>query len=416
MQCGISAFGFGNLNVNIHNHEHHVFRAAPSDLKRHVRSMFNALSNVRHERAANEYETEQKLRNQFHRLFNQTGSYLAEENFQGVLREKSGKNHFRNDGSINWYHEAIPIMTVLALLKMGKRKGGLDESDLEPYGGFDVVAGTHWRHDSVEDHVESDRLRRQVQGMRGEISIEHPEDNAQMTALKARMIIRNVNLMSQQRLFDEKGEPVIDPKTKKHLKEDTRVYTRRLADPEESNPVVFMLKQTDIIHNLATMFRAPKFTPELRKKRCNEREDMYGARIGFTDKAKRQWPEFKNAINTLDCIMGVLLYTHFRYLESVDLAYPEKMPTDDPVGITRYLPRAMALEMPEGFHPIHIFMKRMAGSVDPAADPEKFKRLQNFMEKVVKPALAGYEDKFGYLFPERCAQPKNDNGPRPVAI
>lgn len=361
----------------------------------HLKDALRALT--KNQQDLNEIEPE--LKGAFKKFLSSMGYELALGNFNILLEEKNGDKKYRNDGTVNWYHEFIPIITLLTLASQGKNDGGFDIEDLKEYGGLEVLISTHLRHDSKEDFKTIDQIRAEQQDIikQAENTKYHDE---QCHAI-IDMIVTNIDLVSQKRKDEQ------DPKSPK---EDVRVYTSRMVNDAQSNPIVFMCKQADIIHNLSTIWGSPKFTPAKKQATCDTREDMYGARYGFTEVAKARWPHFQSAITTLDNIMGFVLYPHFRYLENVDLHY--KSWFDAPVGISRYVPRALKLSLIEPFNPVHLSLKRMATSVD-IADTGKYDRLQTFMERVIKPGIEKYKSNFPYLFGS------NDNKsplpPKPVA-
>jgi len=315
---------------------------------------------------------------------------LAVANFEALLKEKSGAKFKRNDGTVNWYHEFLPILEMLELARRGRKNGGFDLKDLETYGGLEVLISSHLRHDSQEDFFKTDKeMNSHEMDLVDEIQAQAQKFDPVDAIGKTLNILINIDLMSQKKIRQPDGSLI---------KENVKDYGYRIAHSERANPIAFMGKQGDINHNFATLLGAPKFTAERRAKRCNEREDMYGARYGFADIAVRRWPEFANAINSLDSMMGFMLYPHFRYLESVDRYYKDE--SDYPVGIERYLRRVTSVRLPEAVNPAHIFLKRMMKSVDPVQDPEKYARLQNFMAKVMRPPLEPFKNQFAYFFPD----------------
>ena len=413
--------------------------------RKRITQLFNELAGYQSEELANAPEAENNIRTSFRNFLQNSGYHFALKNFDMLLEEKSGKNSFRNDGTVNWYHELVPILMVLKLGKMGKHHGGFDLEDLEKFGGLEVAIVTHFRHDSVEDHVGKEK--EQASG----IKISHEE--------KMKLFAKQLYIMRDEIIEKETGVSLksyneqtiesadISKRSKAHIKkliekydtqieqvlintdhmtqkkslvdgrmekEDVKKYTGRMSYGENSNPIVFLLKQADVIHNFATMLGAGKFPPERRLKRCNEREDMYGRRQGFVRKAKNRWPEFKSAIRTLDHTMGFLLFPNLRYLETMDQKYfvekgiPYKEPNPYEVGAGDYAKEAFSMNastkpghpagLPEGLNPTHIFLKRMANSADPLEDPEKYELLQKFMDEVIRPSLEGFEDKAPYLF------------------
>jgi hypothetical protein len=330
---------------------------------------------------------EPEIRATFTKFLTDLNMPLALKNFEALLQEKSGKKFLRNDGTINWYHELIPLIEMMELARRGRKNGGFDLKDLEPYGGLEVLLCTHLRHDSVEDFIKTnlDMVAQQMTFV-NEICEGKSAAFTENMHAKALFTMVNIDLMSQKVTELPDGTKV---------KEDVREYISRLVNSKEANPIVFMCKQADINHNFATLF-APKFTADRRLKRCNEREDMYGPRYGFADLAFRKWPEFAVGMNALDSMMGFMLYPHFRYLESVDLFYKDS--SEFPVGIERYLRRVMNVHLPAVINPACIFLKRMMSSIDPDAEPEKFERLRHFLQKVIMPPLEPYKERFPFLF------------------
>lgn len=357
---------------------------------------------------------EPELRAAFKQFLTESKFYLAAKNFDALRAEKSGEHFLRNDGSVAWFHEFIPIMMVLSAVRKGQRNYGVDFKDVETYGGLEVAIITHLRHDSIEDHIEKEELRQQQYDMLEEIRAEGHDVYAKNGFSKVGLIVDNIDLMSQRPLLDANGNPVMV--NGKPAKEDVVTYIARLSSPT-SNPIVFLLKQADIAHNFATMFGAEKFQPERRAKRCNEKENMYGARQDFFDRAKITWRPFSKVIGTFDGVVGDLLYKHFRYLENVDLFYNDsqyafqRTPNDFPVS-SRFLGDALRLDLPEIINPLHIGHKRMMSSVDPVQDPEKYQRLQRFMNNLIEPQLMQRKERFPYIFQSKDRGP----GPSPIAF
>lgn len=350
---------------------------------------------------------ERSIKQSFSLFLKDQGYAFAAKNFEKLLEEKSGPRFLRNDGSVNWFHEFIPIMNVMALV----RDNHMTLKSLKPYGGLETAIASHLRHDSVEDHFDdsSDELlafRQELKDMLHSIITEDPDYDIDRGEAMIEQTIINTRLISQKK-FPDKDTGI-------KVKEDVLDYTERMISSEQANPIVFMLKQADAVHNFATLW-APKFTAERRQKRCDEREDMYGARYGFTDAAISQWPAFAKAIKVLDDTMGLMLYTHFRYLESVDKHYKKENP--HPVGIARYLDGAMTVKLPPPINMTHIFMNNLVHSVDANADPEKHKRLQRFIDANVKGGFKGHEKElaqFDYLFGR--SDNKGGSPPPPVAF
>lgn len=363
----------------------------------------------RHSRNKQIDDAEPEIRQEFLTFLHSQKYYLAAKNFEKLLEEKSGDKFLRNDGTTNWYHEFIPLMAFMYLGRIGHKEGGYDVADLDQYGGLETAIITHLRHDSIEDQKiyreDPEVFHMELLTSLLAVKNEHPEYDEEKGKAVIEQAFVNIGLMSQQRIAQEDGTTA---------KESVRAYTKRMVASEKATPVVFMLKQADGIHNFATMW-APKFTPEKRLTRCNDREDMYGPRNGYTDAAMERWPRFGKAIKVLDSMMGTMLYTHFRYLESVDRHYKDA--DDFPIGISRYLSKTMRMNIAEPVNMVHIFVKNLMASVDNEADPEKYGRLQTFLEKNFQPPFRKHAVKFPYLFNAgtECAGLNGHAAPRPLA-
>lgn len=363
----------------------------------------------RYTRKKNIDEAEPEIRQEFFNFLYSQNYYLAAKNFEKLLEEKSGDKFLRNDGTTNWHHEFVPLMAFMYLTRIGHKEGGLDLADLEEYGGLETAIITHLRHDSIEDQAiyraDPEAFRMELLTSLLAVKEEHPDYDEDKGKAIIEQAFVNISLMSQQRVAGPDGTTI---------KEPARAYTKRMVASEEANPIVFMLKQADGVHNFATMW-APKFTPEKRLQRCNDREDMYGPRNGYTDVAIQKWPKFQKGIKVLDSMMGTMLYTHFRYLESVDLHYKE--PDDFPIGISRYLTKTMRMGLHEPVNMVHIFVKNLMTSVDPAEDPEKYGRLQTFLQDNFRPAFpAKHAGKFPYLFADADPKPNGHAAPPSLAM
>lgn len=367
-------------------------------------------------------EVEPQFRAAFKNFLHECGFHLAVKNFEALLSEKSGKHFYRSDGTVSWYHEVLPIIWDLSTVLKGAAAQGVDIAAYDPYGGLEADIVSHLRHDSVEDCVTKEILAAQQYRMLREIIAQGHTAYTEKGPKLVEQVVINVRLMTQRPQTDANGRIIM--KNGKPLKENVVEYTHRMVDDPDANPVVFKKKQLDVLHNFATMLGAEKFTPDRRAKRCHDRERMYGARFGFTDIAIEKWKPFSRVIKIFDSNMGELLYKNFRYLENVDEFYlnAEDAFRREPCDYTvspRFLTRALTLDVPEIIHPLHMFLKRMAKSVDPAAEPEKYARLQNFMEKVIKPSLERHRDHFPYIFKESEApaqSPSPQQQPQPTPL
>jgi len=344
---------------------------------------------------------EPQLRQAFMKFMHDCRFPLAAKNFEALLLEKSDKKFLRSDGSINWFHEFIPIMMALSLIRKTRRNDGIDLADLDQYGGIEVMICTHLRHDSVEDFITKEELLKQQENMMAEIQAEDPNYTEYKGRQKIDQIMINNDLMTQRKLTDESGNIIY--KDGKPVKEAVVYYIRRMVYSENANPVVFLLKQLDRAHNLATIFGAGKFSLDRRAKRCNETENMYGPRQDFYVSALNKWKPFAKAISMADGVVGDLLYKHFRYLETVDLFYkdaPEafrREPNPFPPS-TQFMAKAMKFNIPEILHPIHIGHKRILGSVVPTSDPARYVRFKDYLRDNLMPTLEDHKNRFYYMF------------------
>lgn len=354
--------------------------------------------------AKNLDEVEPQIRLAFQDFLKKMDYPLALKNFDALLKEKSGDKFKRDDGSVNWYHEFIPILIKMAIIRKGKKEGTAFE-DVESYGGLEAWIAAHLRHDSVEDHTKMRKFSSEQRAMPGQIKAKNAAYDMDAAHAQVRTTLNITNLMTQNVTTMPDGT---------QIKEHVVKYTHRMVASPKATPLAFISKQGDGVHNSATLFGAPKFEPPPKRlKRCNDQEDMYGPRYGFPDRAMMKWPEFANGIGILDAMMGTLLYPHFRYLQNVDLHY--KTPDQYPIwGIARYLKKALSVEFPDDkFNPIHIGFKRMMASVDPIKDPDKYERLMQFKQNCLKPVLVEYREHFPYLFETSGHKPIP--APSPVA-
>ncbi len=399
-----------------------------------IRELFNQLSAYEEEHMANTPEAAENVKNAFREFLIKCDYKLALKNFDALLAEKSGDKAFRDDGTVNWYHELVPLLMIMDLAKRGKKNGGFNLKDLEEWGGLEVAIISHLRHDSAEDFITKEDLLQQMKSMIAEIKREEP--NADIAKYQRQMLLSmdNIELMTQKRLFNSDGSPKLRADGKQD-KEDIVDFSHRML----KNPIVIMLKMADLIHNGATLLRdevngplaraqklakasldetnlqsinldtatadsmpistklASKFSPQKILERCNRMEDIYGRRFGIAIKAMKRWESFGAAIKTLDHTMGAVLYPHFRYLANVDL-FHKKPYYKYPVDLDEYMDNATKWSLKGAWNILHVSFKRMANSVDPTMEPEKFERLSMHMRHVILPALEPWKGHFGYLF------------------
>ena len=312
-----------------------------------------------------------------------------------MIKEKSGDNRLRDDKTISWYHELTPILYFLDLV----RQGDIKLCDLEEYGGLGTAIRTHLRHDSVEDSgISFDQLHTSMLiGIQRLEDTSVPNFDASLITQKTDIVVDNIRLMTRKvAILDNDGKPVYEngKLKKRNLFNSTASYIENMISAETANPVVYALKLGDGIHNLR-FIGSEKFTAERRHKYCMEREDMYGARRGFTDLAQHKWPEFAPAIAKLDSLMGALLYTNIGYLEYVDFHYPDKHKKGDrmiPIGLGRYLDKALSFNVPRAFSIFHTNLDRTIAEAKTNLDTEKFLR------NALGPTLISHKEHFPEFF------------------
>ncbi len=361
-----------------------------AEQKGKLKTLFNSLASMKTEEIVNTLESEAFVRETFRTFLKDSGLYLSLKNFDALLAEKSGEKFRRNDATVNWYHELSPILLLLDLARRGRKDGGFDIEDLEPYGGLEVLISTHLRHDSVEDFISKEQLRKDMLRMRREILKEHLDYDPVKSRKQVEQILTNVNFMTQLRAPGiEGGKPI---------KETALKYMNRLVTKSDS-PIPFMLKLADKAHNLAQLLFAPKFDAARRLKRCNETENQLAPREGNTDKAISRWRPFEPAIVRLDAMVGFILFPHFRWLEWVDKAYPpEREISKNVVGTGRYMTKALSFfHVPEGLNPLHIATTRFMKAAKAQTTPEKIVAGKEFLEEIFYPAIEPHRQHFDYI-------------------
>lgn len=376
----------------------------------HTRELLQTLSMFKTEDDINMPQTENFIRETFNRFLNDCGFYMAAVDFDEVLKELSGDNYLRNDGTIAWYHQLSPILLFLSLTIAPKEKGGIDPVSLETTGGIETVLRTHLRHDSIEDSgISFDEFDQMQRGLIARNSKNLPKNQSgffsktrlERELVNAGILLNNLKLMTRKMTERDSSSGKVQYHAdgrivKKDLFASISDYVHNMVKSDNASPTVFMLKQGDGIHNLCGLIGADKFTPERRIKYCNEREDMYGARDGITDKAIKRWPAFAGAIQKFDDLMGFVLYLNFNYLEYADMAYPHKFKAGQTIhesGVERYLPGAIFANVPRAFNPAYILLDRMHKQA------EHNPHARRFLEQSVYPVLAEYKEHFPDIFP-----------------
>ncbi len=354
-------------------------------------------------------EAEAGIKKKFEEFLIGCEFHMAQKDFEATLAES--KN--RNDGSIGWYHQLSHIRQFLHLVK----NGDISLEQLEEYGGLETAIRTALRHDSIEDFGISfiqfeQKKQQEIKATAQELEKQYPNfkkgDWIQKEQKNLQILISNLKLMTKKMAtFDETGKPKShdDGRMDKiSLFKNTRAYTHNMIESENASPIVWVLKIFDGSHNLSSMIGAPKFTAPRRLKYANEREDMYGPRLGFTKQAMDKWPTFKNAIQKADHYMGAVLYTNIGYLEYVD--QDKAYPNDDikhndgehvyPLGIGRYLKRATSIDKPCGLSPLHNLLDIIKDQALNHEDKTTRMRANLFWQASLKPVL----EKFSSAFPQ----------------
>ncbi len=370
-------------------------------IKKNIKSLLASLAQYKTGASINTLAAQRDIREKFWHFLEDCGFFMALSDFQDILKQTEGKS--REDGTVPWYHQLTPILMVLSLIESGE----LDLSLLEEYGGLEVLIRTHLHHDTIEDTgIDAEVFSKQQQEKIKDVRQEFRE----LETAKTVIVVNNVSLMSKKTaILDEKGDPQKHPDgriVKKDLFENTRAYVKNMLFSVFASPVVWCLKLGDGIQNLSSMIGAAKFTVARRKKYCNEREDMFGARQGKTDIAIRKWPKFAKVIGKFDDLMGAVLYLNFGFLEYVDLAYPDdpdkykEGQAIDVLGFDRYLANALSFKVPRAFSSFHETLDRMRHVSEHDPDLAKRARAKAYLQEAVYPVLEPYKEHFPEIFSE----------------
>ncbi len=356
------------------------------------------------ESSINNYSVSEAIRETFEDLLRSCDFQMAIVDFHRLLEDTSGET--RADDTISWYHQLFPIIAMLSLVS----EGVIDLDYIEQFGGLETGIRTHLNHDTLEDTgVTREQFR---QRLIGEIENNHGFSSSRQNRerLCADFVFNNVTLMTKKvAVLAPDGHILRDPHTFKIVRNplfrDDRNYMHNMLMSIHANPMVWFLKLGDGTHNLWGLLNASGFDAKRRLRYCNQREDMFGARNGFTDKAAKKWPEMGEALRRMDHLMGAVLYLNFGFLEYVDLAYPDdpsKYKEGDDIyslGFDRYLDVAMHWRLPRAFHPVHCWLDRVHYIRDNDKDPDIRRRTDVFLERAVYPVLVPYKEHFPRIFP-----------------
>lgn len=357
----------------------------------------------------NNHGAEEAIRAVFEALLQKCDFRMALEDFHKLLEDTSGE--LRADDTISWYHQLFPIISMLALIL----EGAIDLDYIEEFGGLETAIRTHLNHDTLED---TGVTREQfAQRLVDEIE-NYPEFSSQRQARErhnAEIVLNNVILMTKKAaVLGPDGHVLRDSQTYKIIRSplfpNDRAYMHNMLTSIHASPIVWYFKLGDGTHNLWSLLGASGFDAQRRLKYCDQREDMFGARSGFTDRAAKKWTEMGEAIRRMDYLMGAVLYLNFGYLEFVDLAYSEERSKFNegeeiyPLGFDRYLDVAMHWRLPRAFHPVHCWLDRVHYILHYHHDPDICRRTAAFLKFGVYPVLEPYKKHFPRIFPANDGQ------------
>lgn len=395
-------------------------------IRANINLFLESIEHYRTEEQINTPEVEEDLKNKFMMFLSACQFYPALQDFDDLVQFKSGKNAKRSDGTVNWYHEFIPIVNDLALIRAGKKNGGMDLEDLEAEGGLPVLISTKLNHDMIEDTPVTKRRfltrhRTIVNKIASSLSVSMPdyytEERKGRDLLNARLIGRNVWLVSKKTVnVDQNGEPIMLPNGKYSFRElftNTKEFFTNLLHDKKANPIAFSTKLGDVSVNLATLTNSKKHNTAKKKNFCNTYEDSCGSRQGLSSDAAKKWPTYKNMIDFWDNTMGSVMYLEFSWLEYVEHAYPgeaNKYQAGDPLnriyksGMNRYLDKSLSIPVPRFASPLHTALdrKRKIAETDPQA--------KACLQRSIYPALVEYRDHFPEIF-TRTRPRRNDFRP-----
>jgi hypothetical protein len=348
--------------------------------------------------------------------------HMTMNDFAELLHESSQKP--RDDGTAAWHHQFSQLMLFLDKVK----RGVILLDQLEEYGGIEVAIRTIMRHDSLEDFnfhpthfkkSQTEKIERTYDHLMAQGIIKEDDNWRKTEYQRLDTLMDNLMLMSKKIIaLNNDGHPILNQDIGKFEKEqlfETDVdYIANMLEHETVSPLVFMYKAHDGCHNLGNMLMAPKFTPMKRKSYSNGREDMYGGRHAFPERAQRQWFDFEDPLKESDDLMGAILFINFGYLAMVDQdeAYPKNPKFKDgqkihPSGVLKYIPgapaqsgpKALAYSGPKAFSPLHNLLDDIQIiSERTDADPVKAERARLFLEHAIKPVLRPHAHHFKTLF------------------
>ena len=317
-----------------------------------------------------------------------------------LLEEIGGPKALREDGTISYFHQLGPIVNILALVECGE----LSLQQLEPYGGIEGMMRGHLRHDSVENYMpyqwyeaQQNEIVSAVTELRSNPARAQYE---QCVANGAKKIVASLTkkepMVKDGKLVYEDGKLVKIP-----LFATTEDYMHAMIP----DGLAYALKLGDGGPNIATMLGADKFTPQKRLEYALDRWTMFGAEMGFSDKAMEASPELADTIEFFDKSMGAVLYMAVGYARYVDQLSIAGQPVYDgqsriyESGIgSRYIFGVAHISVPPAFDIIVTKTSRIQKHAnDPSVDPAERLRAQNFLNYAIYPALRPYAEYYPTL-------------------
>lgn len=287
------------------------------------------------------YYAQEHIQECFESFLEECGFKKALSSFQILIAESEGS--VRSSGMPSWYHQFVPILTALSFV----RDGTISLEALQEDGGLECFIRTYIDHDRFEDvAISAQRLGKDLYRAPDNADL-LSKDEEQIEAIKTIAVYQSVMLLSKQRVAFKDGEPQYDSdgKLKKiKLFKNDKEYMRNMLDHPHAIAGVWFSKLLDGCENQAFL-DVPKFTTQKRLKKCLDLTDMF-ASPGFSDEAMEKWPEFADAIDKIDSLMGGLVFLNLRELAFVDgIEVPFDVPT-----IEAYLDDIVSIKVPRAFH------------------------------------------------------------------
>lgn len=226
-----------------------------------INTLFDSLSHYHSEDEIQTLEAEDHIKGAFLGLFETCDFQMAKEDFDKLLEETDGK--LRSDGTIIVYHHLSAIMVFLSAV----RDGTISMDQLNNHGGLETQIRIHLRHDSVEDTALTlTKFAKQIKRYALDLTKAGVFNKIRREKEFGRnhLVYQGVDLMTKKMpLTDSETREILrDPETGKILKKDrfpsNKAYIQNLVHSAAASPIVWILKQIDVIQNQGTI-EAPKF-------------------------------------------------------------------------------------------------------------------------------------------------------------